>query len=97
MNNALAQTIRISPFGLIPPIPELESWWVLLWSQSQCAVHIESVQDMLKSNRRAYTEDRRKDFVPVFFGQREACDSISLAIRGTMRERQEQRPQGRIQ
>ncbi|MES1979740.1 MAG: hypothetical protein V4451_17000 [Pseudomonadota bacterium] len=67
---------------------------VLLWSQSQCALHIESVGDMLKANRRAYTENRRMDYVPLFIGQREVCDSLASAVRNTMQLRQEARPEG---
>lgn len=62
--------------------------FALLWSQSQCALHVESLTDMLSSNRRAYTDDRRMDYVPIFFGSDEACHEIGKALRGTMGDRQ---------
>lgn len=39
--------------------------YALLWSQSQCAMHIEPVMDMLTENRRACAENRRMDYVPI--------------------------------
>lgn len=64
---------------------------VMLWSQSQCALHIEPVEAMLSSNRRAYGDDRRMDFVPLFIGTDEDCRSVADSIRGTMRVRQDAR------
>ncbi|MDD0814270.1 hypothetical protein PSQ39_06470 [Curvibacter sp. HBC28] len=61
---------------------------VLLWSQSQCALHIEPVSEMLSSNRRAYAENRTMDYVPIFFGTDEKCHEIGRALRGTMSDRQ---------
>ncbi|MGC3984811.1 MAG: hypothetical protein QM777_08835 [Pseudorhodoferax sp.] len=64
---------------------------VMLWSQSQCALHIERVEDMLRSNRRAYAADRRMDYVPLFIGTDEDCRELADNIRGTMHARQEAR------
>ena len=64
---------------------------VMLWSQSQCALHIEPVEAMLSSNRRAYADDRRMDFVPLYIGTDEDCRAIADDIRGTMRHRQDAR------
>lgn len=64
---------------------------VLLWSQSQCAVHIETTASMLKANTRAYADDRRMDYVPLFFGTSDACHSLSRSLRNTMASRQEDR------
>jgi hypothetical protein len=44
--------------------------WVLLWSQSQNAVHVESLQDCLSKNRQAYKDNRKTDYVPIFVGER---------------------------
>lgn len=60
----------------------------LLWSQSQCAMHIEPIADMLSENRRAYTENRRMDYVPIIFGSDEECHQAADAVRQTMRTRQ---------
>lgn len=50
-----------------------EKTHVLLWSQSQCALHIEPVADMLQENARAFAADRRMDYVPMVFGSPEEC------------------------
>lgn len=44
--------------------------WVLLWSQSQNAVHVERLEDCLSSNRLAYQDNRRSDCIPIFIGER---------------------------
>ncbi len=64
---------------------------VMLWSQSQCALHIEAVEAMLRSNARAYRDDRRMDFVPLYIGTDEDCRAVADAVRGTMHARQEAR------
>lgn len=64
---------------------------VMLWSQSQCAIHIEPVETMLSSNRRAYAEDRGMDYVPLFIGTDRDCRSVADALRGTMSARQDAR------
>lgn len=63
----------------------------LLWSQSQCALHVESIDQMLSANRQAYTEDRRMDYAPIFFGPEDECREAAAAVRETMRQRQERR------
>ncbi len=68
-------------------ITSLENCHVLLWSQSQCAMHIEPVSSMLTHNRRAYVEDRRMDYVPIAFGTREECDAAASRLRPVLNER----------
>lgn len=75
----------------LPQLEVAEPPWVLLWSQSQCALHIEPVSAMLRSNRRAYREDRRMDYVPIFIGPDEACRTVADAVRETMTKRQRER------
>lgn len=60
---------------------------VLLWSQSQCAMHIEPVSSMLTHNRRAYVEDRRMDYVPIAFGTRDLCSALAVKVRQTLNKR----------
>lgn len=60
----------------------------LLWSQSQCALHIEPIAVMLSSNRDAYAENRRTDYVPIYFGSDDDCHDAARAMRNTMSERQ---------
>lgn len=68
-------------------ITSLESCHVLLWSQSQCAMHIEPVSSMLTHNRRAYVEDRRMDYVPIAFGTRDLCSALAEKVRQTLNKR----------
>lgn len=63
----------------------------LLWSQSQCALHIEPIADMLSENRQAYATDRRMDYVPIYLGTEDECREGAAAVRSTMRQRQEAR------
>lgn len=69
--------------------------WVLLWSASQCAFHIESVADMLDANRSAFAEDRRMDYVPLAVGTEDHCHAAADALRPTLRDRQQGREQAR--
>ncbi|RCW73829.1 hypothetical protein [Pseudorhodoferax soli] len=64
---------------------------VMLWSQSQCALHIEPMDAMLSTNRQAYADDRRIDYVPLFIGTDEDCRAIAASVRGTMHTRQDAR------
>ena len=72
------------------PAPQLDMQ-VLFWSQSQCALHIESVADMLESNRAAFGADRRMDYVPLFIGSDDNCRYASGSIRHAMQARQKGR------
>ncbi|MBT2322542.1 hypothetical protein J7E62_09310 [Variovorax paradoxus] len=51
-----------------PPAAEAQEPWVLLWSQSQNALHIEPISKMFASNLAAFNENRRMDYVPLFIG-----------------------------
>lgn len=69
----------------------ITSPYVLLWSQSQCALHIEPVEDMLSSNRQAYADNRRMDYVPIMFGTSDQCHDAARAVKGTISDRQSAR------
>lgn len=71
-------------------MPEANDF-ALLWSQSQCALHIEPLADMLSENRSAYADNRRRDYVPIHIGPRDECEEAAEGIRSTMRQRQERR------
>lgn len=64
---------------------------VLLWSQSQCALHVEPIEDMLQANRAAYAENRRMDYVPIVVGPSQLCEEAAEAVRNTMHARLEAR------
>ena len=61
---------------------------VLLWSQGQCAMHIEPIRDMLLENARALQQDRRMDYVPLVFGSADECHAAADRIRPTLHARQ---------
>lgn len=67
-------------------VPEV---WVLLWSQSQNALHIETVGDMQRSNLDAFAENRRMDYVMLAIGNREAVDAAARTVRPHVRARAE--------
>lgn len=72
-------------------VPVKATVWVLLWSKSQCATHVEPLKDMLDNNLRAYQADRRMDFVPLAIGSEADVRHAATEIRPTMRDRQKQR------
>lgn len=51
--------------------------WALLWSQSQNALHIETLDQMASANRKAYQDNRPTDFVPIYIGAREHIDAAA--------------------
>lgn len=65
--------------------------WVLLWSQSQCAFHIEPLDAMLKTNAGAFRADRRMDYVPLHIGTPSQCHTMADALRSTLHARQDVR------
>lgn len=69
--------------------------WVLLWSQSQCALHIEEAGRMMKANAAAFREDRRMDYVPLHIGSAAECHQWADALRPTLHQRQDSRDEAR--
>lgn len=61
---------------------------VLLWSQRQNALHIESVEEMLAAGRRAYGENRSSDYVPIAMGEKDAMHQVADSIRCTLAARE---------
>lgn len=60
---------------------------VLLWSQSQDALHIESVADMLSANGSAFAANRPMDYVPLAFGTDDECHAGANKVRAIMEKR----------
>ena len=79
--------ITIPPSLVLPSAAAIDTW-VLLWSQSQNALHLERQNDMLSSNCRAYVANRRMDYVPLQVGTREECEVIAAKVRGTLADRE---------
>lgn len=61
--------------------------YALLWSQTQCALHVEPLQEMLNKNRRACASNRCTDYIPVFVGTRELCSEAAERLRPVLCER----------
>ncbi len=62
--------------------------YVLLWSHSQCAFHIEPHADMLDANALAFKEDRRMDYVALMAGTDDECHRMADKLRPILRKRQ---------
>lgn len=58
--------------------------FVLCWSKSQNAVHIESLEDMLSSNRAAYKDNRATDYIPLYVGDKALIDSAAGFCHATL-------------
>lgn len=66
--------------------------WALLWSQSQNALHIEPVGDLLSKNRVAYTNNADlTDYQPIYIGDKETCRQTADAVRSTIKARDVER------
>lgn len=61
---------------------------VLLWSQRQNALHIETVETMLSKHRDAYRDNRATDYIPLWIGTEVEVDQAADAIRNTLIARQ---------
>jgi len=64
--------------------------WVLLWSQSQNALHIETVEQMTSRGRKAYQENRRSDYVAIYVGERAHIDAAAGFCHQTLAQRQDE-------
>jgi hypothetical protein len=63
------------------------SQYVLSWSKRQNALHVESLEVMLSSNRQAYRDERACDYLPIHIGTQDECLAAADAIRPTMAAR----------
>lgn len=66
--------------------------WVLLWSQRQGLLHIETLEQMFQSHSAAYRENRDLQYIPLLIGDRDVIDAAADVIRPTLAERYEARP-----
>lgn len=66
--------------------------WVLLWSQRQGLLHIETLEQMFQSHGAAYRENRDLQYIPLLIGDREVIDAAADAIRPTLAARYDERP-----
>jgi hypothetical protein len=82
-----APRLPVGPIHILD-VPEV---WVLLWSQSQNALHIEKVGDMQRTNIDAFAENRRMDYVMLAMGNRDAVDAAADTVRPVVHARSEAR------
>ena len=62
--------------------------WVLLWSHSQNALHIEPLTEMHRSNLEAFNENRSMDYVPLQIGSRADVDWAADHVRPAVHARE---------
>lgn len=58
--------------------------YVLLWSQSQNALHIETLAKHASLNRAAYADNTPGDYRLLVVGTRDEVDATAASIRPTM-------------
>jgi len=68
--------------------------WVLLWSQQQGFMHVETVGEMLASHQDAFISDSVLQYIPLAFGSRTTIDKLSEQLDPTMAERYNARGRG---
>lgn len=61
--------------------------WVLCWSQSQNALHVETLTQHASKNREAYADNRPGDYRLLLVGTRAEVDATAASIRPTMVQR----------
>jgi hypothetical protein len=61
--------------------------FVLLWSRTANALHVEPLEKMLSHNRESYTDNERVEYVPLYVGTEAEVDAAADACRGTLAAR----------
>lgn len=61
--------------------------WVLLWSQAQNALHVETLAQHASTNRQAYAENRPGDYRMLWVGTRADVHATATSIRPTLMQR----------
>ena len=61
--------------------------FVLLWSQRQNALHIETLEQHTSLNRRAYAENSPGDYRLLLVGTRAEVDATAASIQPTLQQR----------
>ena len=54
--------------------------WVLMWSQPQGMLHIETLAEMLRSNLRAFIANRPMDYVALLIGNYDDCRAAANEV-----------------
>ena len=61
--------------------------WVLLWSQQQKMLHIETLDAMLTTHRDAFQRDVAPEYIPLVIGDEDVVERHAEAIRPTLEAR----------
>lgn len=61
--------------------------YVLLWSQRQGMLHIESLQEMFANHITAYQSDRNLEYIPLLIGDVSVIEAAASAMQPTLMER----------
>lgn len=85
--HASAHALPRTPLFQAFPEFDTRTVWVLLWSQQQGFLHIETLDEMLQSHARAFREDRALQYIPLVIGDREVIDAAVAKIRPIVAER----------
>ena len=65
--------------------------YVLLWSARQNALHVETLDRMLASNRSACADGRACDYIVLLIGARAEVEAGAEKLRATLIERERRR------
>lgn len=63
--------------------------WVLLWSQQQKMLHIETLEAMLANHREAFRRNLATEYIPLVIGDEDVVERAADAIRPAMEARYE--------
>lgn len=65
---------------------------VLEWSKDGNKLRTQPIEACLSRNRQAYTDAVSADYIPIYIGGREECDSAAQASVGTLKARANKPP-----
>ena len=70
--------------------------WVLMWSQQQGMLHIETLAEMLSNHLGAFRMDLATEYVPLVIGDEFVVEQAAGAIRYTMAKRHDAKHKGEV-
>lgn len=54
--------------------------YILEWSKSQNARHIDLLEKSIERNLGAFVGDKKSDWIPVFIGSKEGCEVVAAKM-----------------
>ncbi|CAN5715345.1 hypothetical protein BH10PSE18_BH10PSE18_08130 [soil metagenome] len=73
-----------TPLFTAHPAFDTQKAWVLLWSQKQGHLHIETLDEMLTSHRQAFAGDVELQYIPLLVGDQAVIEAAAEHIRPTV-------------